>query len=114
MMARPNRWQIGQSAILVLGNLCLSIFWAGGFTVGARTIWKGWMSVLIGRDRHYRAGPGGEINRYNFGLTDLAAVLPLFLPYLGSLRFLKFSFRLKKKQAASIKPLSQYEFSFTS
>jgi putative tricarboxylic transport membrane protein len=43
-------------------------------SIGARTIWKGWMSVLIGLlIATVGQDPVGGINRYNFGMVDLAA-----------------------------------------
>ena len=53
-------------------------------SVGGRTIWKGWISVLcglliatIGQD------PVGGINRYNFGFADLAAGIAFVPAILG-------------------------------
>jgi putative tricarboxylic transport membrane protein len=52
--------------------------------VGARTIWKGWMSVLIGLlIATIGQDPVGGINRYNFGLTDLAAGIAFVPAILG-------------------------------
>ncbi|MDA0332462.1 MAG: tripartite tricarboxylate transporter permease, partial [Proteobacteria bacterium] len=43
-------------------------------SVGGNTIWKGWMSVLLGlMIATIGQDPVGGINRYNFGLSDLAA-----------------------------------------
>ena len=53
-------------------------------SVGARTIWKGWMSVLIGLlIATIGQDPVGGINRYNFGLTDLAAGIAFVPAILG-------------------------------
>lgn len=53
-------------------------------SVGARTIWKGWMSVLIGLlISTIGQDPVGGINRYNFGLTDLAAGIAFVPAILG-------------------------------
>ena len=53
-------------------------------SVGARTIWKGWMSVLIGLlIATVGQDPVGGINRYNFGLTDLAAGIAFVPAILG-------------------------------
>ena len=53
-------------------------------SVGGRTLWKGWISVLcglliatIGQD------PVGGINRYNFGFADLAAGIAFVPAILG-------------------------------
>ena len=53
-------------------------------SVGGRTIWKGWLSVLfglliatIGQD------PVGGINRFNFGFSDLAAGIAFVPAILG-------------------------------
>ena len=53
-------------------------------SVGARTIWKGWMSVLIGLlVATIGQDPVGGINRYNFGMTDLAAGIAFIPAILG-------------------------------
>ncbi|MEM7271007.1 MAG: tripartite tricarboxylate transporter permease, partial [Pseudomonadota bacterium] len=53
-------------------------------SVGARTIWKGWMSVLIGLlIATIGQDPVGGINRYNFGMTDLAAGIAFVPAILG-------------------------------
>jgi len=53
-------------------------------SVGARTIWKGWMSVLIGLlIATIGQDPVGGINRYNFGMTDLAAGIAFIPAILG-------------------------------
>lgn len=53
-------------------------------SVGARTIWKGWMSVLIGLlIATIGQDPVGGINRYNFGITDLAAGIAFVPAILG-------------------------------
>jgi len=53
-------------------------------SVGAKTIWKGWISVLIGLlIATIGQDPVGGINRYNFGLTDLAAGIAFIPAILG-------------------------------
>ncbi len=53
-------------------------------SVGARTIWKGWISVLIGLlIATIGQDPVGGINRYNFGMTDLAAGIAFVPAILG-------------------------------
>ncbi len=53
-------------------------------SVGAKTIWKGWMSVLIGLlIATIGQDPVGGINRYNFGLPDLAAGIAFVPAILG-------------------------------
>ena len=53
-------------------------------SVGARTIWKGWMSVLLGLlIATIGQDPVGGINRYNFGITDLAAGIAFVPAILG-------------------------------
>ena len=53
-------------------------------SVGARTIWKGWMSVLIGLlIATIGQDPVGGINRYNFGMVDLAAGIAFVPAILG-------------------------------
>lgn len=53
-------------------------------SVGARTIWKGWMSVLIGLlIATIGQDPVGGINRYNFGFGDLAAGIAFVPAILG-------------------------------
>lgn len=53
-------------------------------SVGARTIWKGWMSVLIGLlIATIGQDPVGGINRYNFGIVDLAAGIAFVPAILG-------------------------------
>src|SRR5210317_131802 len=53
-------------------------------SVGARTIWKGWMSVLIGLlIATIGQDPVGGINRYNFGFPDLAAGIAFVPAILG-------------------------------
>lgn len=53
-------------------------------SVGARTIWKGWMSVLIGLlIATVGQDPVGGINRYNFGYSDLAAGIAFVPAILG-------------------------------
>ena len=43
-------------------------------SVGGRTIWKGWLSVLLGLlIATIGQDPVGGINRFNFGYSDLAA-----------------------------------------
>ncbi len=53
-------------------------------SVGARTIWKGWMSVLLGLlIATIGQDPVGGIDRYNFGFTDLAAGIAFVPAILG-------------------------------
>ncbi|MCJ8310458.1 MAG: tripartite tricarboxylate transporter permease [Rhizobiaceae bacterium] len=53
-------------------------------SVGARTIWKGWMSVLLGLIiATIGQDPVGGINRYNFGFPDLAAGIAFVPAILG-------------------------------
>ena len=53
-------------------------------SVGARTVWKGWMSVLIGLlIATIGQDPVGGINRYNFGVGDLAAGIAFVPAILG-------------------------------
>jgi putative tricarboxylic transport membrane protein len=53
-------------------------------SVGGRTIWKGWMSVLLGLlIATIGQDPVGGINRYNFGITDLAAGIAFVPAILG-------------------------------
>ncbi len=53
-------------------------------SVGARTIWKGWISVLIGLlIATIGQDPVGGINRYNFGVSDLAAGIAFVPAILG-------------------------------
>ncbi len=53
-------------------------------SVGARTIWKGWISVLLGLlIATIGQDPVGGINRYNFGFSDLAAGIAFVPAILG-------------------------------
>ena len=53
-------------------------------SVGGNTIWKGWMSVLLGLlIATIGQDPAGGINRYNFGLSDLAAGIAFVPAILG-------------------------------
>ncbi|MDC1382701.1 tripartite tricarboxylate transporter permease [Candidatus Puniceispirillum sp.] len=53
-------------------------------SVGGKTIWKGWMSVLLGLlVATVGQDPVGGINRYNFGMTDLAAGIAFVPAILG-------------------------------
>ena len=53
-------------------------------SVGAKTIWKGWMSVLLGLlIATIGQDPVGGINRYNFGVSDLAAGIAFVPAILG-------------------------------
>ena len=65
-------------------NLCASIFGlAVASSVGGRTIWKGWLSVLLGLIiATIGQDPVGGINRYNFGF-DLAAGIAFVPAILG-------------------------------
>ncbi len=53
-------------------------------SVGGRTIWKGWLSVLLGLIvATIGQDPVGGINRYNFGFSDLAAGIAFVPAILG-------------------------------
>jgi putative tricarboxylic transport membrane protein len=53
-------------------------------SVGGNTIWKGWMSVLLGLlVATIGQDPVGGINRYNFGMSDLAAGIAFVPAILG-------------------------------
>ena len=53
-------------------------------SVGGRTLWKGWMSVLLGLlIATIGQDPVGGINRYNFGFSDLAAGIAFVPAILG-------------------------------
>jgi putative tricarboxylic transport membrane protein len=53
-------------------------------SVGGNTIWKGWLSVLLGLlIATIGQDPVGGINRYNFGTTDLAAGIAFVPSILG-------------------------------
>ena len=53
-------------------------------SVGGNTIWKGWLSVLLGlMVATFGQDPVGGINRYNFGLSDLAAGIAFVPAILG-------------------------------
>ncbi|MDB4591941.1 tripartite tricarboxylate transporter permease [Paracoccaceae bacterium] len=53
-------------------------------SVGGRTIWKGWLSVLLGLlVATIGQDPVGGINRFNFGFTDLAAGIAFVPAILG-------------------------------
>ena len=99
MMAATQLWPPGLSEIRPPEIFALVFFGlAVASSVGGRTIWKGWLSVLldlmiatIGQD------PVGGINRYNFGFADLAAGIA-FVPAILLLPYLKFSCRRKSGQ----------------
>ena len=53
-------------------------------SVGGRTIWKGWLSVLLGLlIATIGQDPVGGINRFNFGFADLAAGIAFVPAILG-------------------------------
>ena len=53
-------------------------------SVGGKTMWKGWMSVLLGLlIATIGQDPVGGINRYNFGFADLAAGIAFVPSILG-------------------------------
>ena len=53
-------------------------------SVGGRTIWKGWLSVLLGLlVATIGQDPVGGINRFNFGFADLAAGIAFVPAILG-------------------------------
>ena len=69
-------------------------------SVGARTIWKGWMSVLIGLlIATIGQDPVGGINRYNFGMTDLAAGIAFIPAILGFFAVSEIFVQAEKKPA---------------
>ncbi len=69
-------------------------------SVGARTIWKGWMSVLIGLlIATIGQDPVGGINRYNFGLPDLAAGIAFVPAILGFFAVSEIFVQAEKKAA---------------
>ena len=73
-------------------------------TVGARTIWKGWMSVLIGLlIATIGQDPVGGINRYNFGLTDLAAGITFVPAILGFFAVSEIFVQAEKKASGKYK-----------
>ncbi|MEO0866248.1 MAG: tripartite tricarboxylate transporter permease, partial [Pseudomonadota bacterium] len=73
-------------------------------SVGARTIWKGWMSVLIGLlIATIGQDPVGGINRYNFGLTDLAAGIAFVPAILGFFAVSEIFVQAERKAAGNYK-----------
>ncbi|MGI9366136.1 MAG: tripartite tricarboxylate transporter permease [Rhizobiaceae bacterium] len=71
-------------------------------SVGARTIWKGWISVLIGLlIATIGQDPVGGINRYNFGFTDLAAGIAFVPAILGFFAVSEIFIQAEKKAAGS-------------
>ncbi|MBL6840011.1 MAG: tripartite tricarboxylate transporter permease [Rhodobacteraceae bacterium] len=71
-------------------------------SVGGRTIWKGWLSVLfglliatIGQD------PVGGINRFNFGFSDLAAGIAFVPAILGFFAVSEIFIQAEKKVSGS-------------
>ena len=71
-------------------------------SVGGRTIWKGWLSVLfglliatIGQD------PVGGINRFNFGFSDLAAGIAFVPAILGFFAVSEIFVQAEKKVSGS-------------
>ena len=73
-------------------------------SVGARTIWKGWMSVLIGLlIATIGQDPVGGINRYNFGLTDLAAGIAFVPAILGFFAVSEIFVQAEKKASGKYK-----------
>ena len=72
-------------------------------SVGGNTIWKGWMSVLLGLlIATIGQDPVGGINRYNFGLAIWLLALPLFRLFLVSLPCQRSLFRRKKGHLENI------------
>ena len=73
-------------------------------SVGAKTIWKGWISVLIGLlVATIGQDPVGGINRYNFGLTDLAAGIAFVPAILGFFAVSEIFVQAEKKAAGNYK-----------
>ena len=73
-------------------------------SVGARTIWKGWMSVLIGLlIATIGQDPVGGINRYNFGVTDLAAGIAFVPAILGFFAVSEIFVQAEKKAGGTYK-----------
>jgi len=73
-------------------------------SVGARTIWKGWMSVLIGLlIATIGQDPVGGINRYNFGLVDLAAGIAFVPAILGFFAVSEIFVQAEKKAGGTYK-----------
>ncbi|MEX0339223.1 MAG: tripartite tricarboxylate transporter permease [Arenibacterium sp.] len=73
-------------------------------SVGARTIWKGWMSVLIGLlIATIGQDPVGGINRYNFGLPDLAAGISFIPAILGFFAVSEIFVQAERKAAGKYK-----------
>lgn len=73
-------------------------------SVGARTIWKGWMSVLIGLlIATIGQDPVGGINRYNFGVPDLAAGIAFVPAILGFFAVSEIFVQAERKAAGSYK-----------
>ena len=73
-------------------------------SVGARTIWKGWISVLIGLlIATIGQDPVGGINRYNFGLIDLAAGIAFVPAILGFFAVSEIFVQAEKKAAGKYK-----------
>ena len=72
-------------------------------SVGERSIWKGWMSVLLGLIiATIGQDPVGGINRYNFGFTDLAAGIAFVPAILGFFAVSEILFRRKRRLRASL------------
>ena len=73
-------------------------------SVGARTIWKGWMSVLIGLlIATIGQDPVGGINRYNFGVGDLAAGIAFVPAILGFFAVSEIFMQAEKKAGGTYK-----------
>jgi putative tricarboxylic transport membrane protein len=73
-------------------------------SVGARTVWKGWMSVLIGLlIATIGQDPVGGINRYNFGFADLAAGIAFVPAILGFFAVSEIFMQAEKKAGGTYK-----------
>ncbi len=73
-------------------------------SIGARTIWKGWMSVLIGLlIATIGQDPVGGINRYNFGMPDLAAGIAFVPAILGFFAVSEIFVQAEKKASGKYK-----------
>ena len=72
-------------------------------SVGGNTIWKGWMSVLLGLlIATIGQDPVGGINRYNFGLSDLAAGIAFVPAILGFFAVSEIFIQAEKRHLANI------------
>ncbi len=71
-------------------------------SVGGKTLWKGWMSVSLGlMVATIGQDPVGGINRYNFGLSDLAAGIAFVPAILGFFAVSEIFVQAEKKAKGS-------------